>query len=314
MSKFPPLKAVHRYSITLFLKAQEKNDAISALLDRVNKIEPEEVLSEISSIFGRPMEAEFQAWLENDLSARQYQLELQRRALRDERRRLHEYASAGLSLRLSGHDFAGQSGAILGGFRRLPENLRAEPEIKILETRAKDLFDIFAHAWQDLQPSTFRERIKGPDIVACSKRQSRCWQGVNVTHEGFEDFFVDGARCNIMIAVLNLLHNAEYWCTKSEAKRGSGSVLILRHENSIFVADTGPGIPEDVSEQIFELGFSKAEEGVIHSYSKGLGLFLVKMSMEREGYKVILHQSPPPFIPPLYSGACFELNFAKETT
>lgn len=211
MSKFPPLKAVHRYSITLFLKAQEKNDAISALLDRVNKIEPEEVLSEISSIFGRPMEAEFQAWLENDLSARQYQLELQRRALRDERRRLHEYASAGLSLRL------------------------------------------------------------------------------------------------------NLLHNAEYWCTKSEAKRGSGSVLILRHENSIFVADTGPGIPEDVSEQIFELGFSKAEEGVIHSYSKGLGLFLVKMSMEREGYKVILHQSPPPFIPPLYSGACFELNFAKET-
>jgi len=58
------------------------------------------------------------------------------------------------------------------------------------------------------------------------------------------------------------------------------SVGTLEDSDGFFVADTGEGIPEDQSEQIFEHGYSTQEEGT------GLGLAIVNDIVEGHGWNM----------------------------
>ncbi|HET7657201.1 MAG TPA: DcuS/MalK family sensor histidine kinase [Bacillales bacterium] len=84
-----------------------------------------------------------------------------------------------------------------------------------------------------------------------------------------------------LITILgNLIDNAVEAVQESESKNID---VFIEHENDwlmIFVKDTGHGIPQSLTEKVFQKGFSTKGK------NRGYGLFLLKQSIERLGGKL----------------------------
>jgi signal transduction histidine kinase len=63
------------------------------------------------------------------------------------------------------------------------------------------------------------------------------------------------------------------------------TVTVGTTETGFFVADDGPGIPEEHVADLFEYGYTTAEEGT------GLGLSIVETMAESHGWTVELDES-----------------------
>jgi len=74
------------------------------------------------------------------------------------------------------------------------------------------------------------------------------------------------------------------------------TVTVGELENGFYVADDGPGIPEDKREKVFESGFSTTRDGT------GLGLEIVADIVEAHGWSVKLTDAE-------FGGARFEIEF-----
>jgi len=80
---------------------------------------------------------------------------------------------------------------------------------------------------------------------------------------------------------------------------GSGTIkLEIRGPNNLNFSDTGPGIPNEFQEKIFEPFFTKRKDGT------GLGLAIVKSLVEENGGGIRLIQN-------INSGAKFEFSLSK---
>ena len=90
--------------------------------------------------------------------------------------------------------------------------------------------------------------------------------------------------------LINLLENA---VSAVESTQKPGSVAILTHYDSVLriarltVADTGPGIPSEIRERVFEPYFSTKESGT------GLGLAIVKRIIDdHNGFIRVFKNNP----------------------
>lgn len=89
--------------------------------------------------------------------------------------------------------------------------------------------------------------------------------------------------------VFNLVNNA------CQAMKGPGTLTVrteIRGENpgvvELSVADTGPGIPKEIQDKIFEAFFTTKKEGL----GTGLGLSMTKSIVERFGGRVYFESEP----------------------
>lgn len=78
---------------------------------------------------------------------------------------------------------------------------------------------------------------------------------------------------------VNLLDNAIYWIGNSSGER---CITLDADVESFFVKDTGPGIPIQDREAVFEAGFSRKIGG------RGLGLFIARDVLKKAGYTLSL--------------------------
>ncbi|MCH7677810.1 HAMP domain-containing protein [candidate division KSB1 bacterium] len=92
---------------------------------------------------------------------------------------------------------------------------------------------------------------------------------------------------------LNLMKNSV------EALQGSGTIkLEIKGPDKLDFSDSGPGIPNELHEQVFEPFFTQRKDGT------GLGLAIVKSLVEENGGEIRLVQN-------INSGAKFEFSFSK---
>jgi signal transduction histidine kinase len=87
--------------------------------------------------------------------------------------------------------------------------------------------------------------------------------------------------------IINLTMNA------AQAMNGCGTVILrtCRHEEhsvELSVADTGPGIPSELQEQIFTPFFTTKPEGE----GTGLGLYLCRNIVQEEGGEIFVESVP----------------------
>jgi signal transduction histidine kinase len=89
-----------------------------------------------------------------------------------------------------------------------------------------------------------------------------------------------------MTAITNLLDNSLYWLAAKQVVGPHIAVEVLRtaEEVQIVFSDTGPGIPEEFQDRVFDVGFSLKPGGT------GLGLSIAREAIHRSGGDIVLRQ------------------------
>lgn len=103
---------------------------------------------------------------------------------------------------------------------------------------------------------------------------------------------------DLQLILVNLLQNSLYWLGKVESERRI-IVRVEKTENfvSIIFSDSGPGIPEEHQDFIFDPYFTTRSEGI------GLGLTIVgELIAENHGNLQLISNGP-------LDGATFKINF-----
>ncbi len=124
---------------------------------------------------------------------------------------------------------------------------------------------------------------------------------VQVETHGLENLpDVSGGQQNLRLVFTNLIENA------AQAMRGKGTILIRGSETpdqvEVAVPDSGPRIPAEMHEQIFELNYSSGAPA--HAGKLGFGLWWVRALMMRLGGAVWVESDGN-------SGTTFILRFPK---
>jgi signal transduction histidine kinase len=120
---------------------------------------------------------------------------------------------------------------------------------------------------------------------------------VNLAVTGMVDIALVGDGDAFRRILENLVRNA----ARAMDGRGAVNVDFSEHGKSLVmrVTDTGPGVPAEVREHIFEPFVSGSAAGT------GLGLAIVKTLCDRNGWTIGLAPSP--------QGACFICTFPEGT-
>ena len=99
------------------------------------------------------------------------------------------------------------------------------------------------------------------------------------------------ADCDLIIRVLqNLLGNA----IKFTPRTGKISVIVDPGDACVRVSvqDSGPGIPAEYRDQVFDKFFQVSAREKGHKYSTGLGLTFCKMAVEAHGGRIGVNSEP----------------------
>ena len=107
----------------------------------------------------------------------------------------------------------------------------------------------------------------------------------------------------ILQILINVLDNAIYWVNKNESKHAEIAFRLNTNDNTLTIADNGPGIREDIEPLVFSEFFSMKSDG------RGLGLYIVKEILLRINAEIsIIHEEEKK----LLSGANFFIKFNNE--
>jgi PAS domain S-box-containing protein len=121
------------------------------------------------------------------------------------------------------------------------------------------------------------ERVSEMEPVALGDLLERCWQNVetaSATIQARSDRTIHADRSRLAQLLENLIRNA--------VEHGGDDVTITVGEldDGLYLGDDGPGIPEDERENVFDAGYSTAEDGT------GFGLSIVKQIADAHGWDI----------------------------
>jgi PAS domain S-box-containing protein len=102
-----------------------------------------------------------------------------------------------------------------------------------------------------------------------------CWQNV-ATGDGDIDVAADGNIEADPTRLRQLLENL----IRNATEHGGDSITVGATEDGFYVEDDGPGIPKADREDVFEAGYSTADDGT------GFGLTIVKQVAQAHGWEI----------------------------
>lgn len=173
---------------------------------------------------------------------------------------------------------------------------RTEPESVTRQTPVRlDLGRLAREVTAELVPRALQQNVDlgydgpdgDPDCASASQLEER--QGVPdpAPDEPDRPVEVTGIPLLLREALVNLVDNALRYAGRGA--RVTVQVRGARDRAELTVTDNGPGIPEDLREQVFERFFRGTHEG----NGCGLGLAIVKEIVERHGGRIALYGVEP---------------------
>jgi PAS domain S-box-containing protein len=138
------------------------------------------------------------------------------------------------------------------------------------------------------------DQVEGLELVDLGNIIDGCWGTVETAEATLvtdinQAIYADSGRLKQLLE--NLFRNA----IEHGGKAVTVSVGDLPEKQGFYVADDGPGIPEDEHETVFDAGYSTGETGT------GLGLSIVQAIVEAHGWSIALTDSET-------GGARFEIT------
>ncbi len=119
-----------------------------------------------------------------------------------------------------------------------------------------------------------------------------CWEIVETTEADIEisvEGTIEADRSRLRQLLENLIRNA------IDHSDGDVMLTVGRLSDGFYIEDDGPGIPEDIRDEIFDTGYSTSEEGT------GFGLSIVSQVADAHGWDVHVTESEA-------GGARFEIT------
>jgi signal transduction histidine kinase len=147
----------------------------------------------------------------------------------------------------------------------------------------------------DIEAVLATGEMKEMDLGRLTRKVAAKYEGISISVVGDGKVMADDTLSS---AVDNLIRNAVM-----HGKAKHISIEICEESGGVRVAvkDDGKGIPPNIKQNVFEEGFKFGETG-----NTGLGLYIVKKSMERYGGSVRIEDNHP-------NGAIFILSFPSQT-
>ena len=224
--------------------------------------------------------------------------------------RLNSLAQLGIAVEITGHDLQDFDDIIAAGLRALPSELAETKAVRDITLGYEGLTDqlrflsplrlsgVKIERW--ISGSEIRDYIQ--DFFAPSLRKNQIELKVSDT---FLNFKVFDQPSRLFPVFINLVNNSIYWLgTSSHVTR---TILFDIKAAKIIVADTGPGVASEDTENLFKLFFTRKIHG-----GRGVGLYLARANLVSGGHSISYAQDNE-F--KLLSGANFviELNGAEFT-
>jgi signal transduction histidine kinase len=163
-------------------------------------------------------------------------------------------------------------------------------EVQNLKRIVQDFLDYARPSKPEKEPCSIKQIFD--EVQMLMAREIKGCQVEYYEEKQGQEVWVDPQHLKQVL--LNLIKNSV------EAMHGSGTIKleVFSKNNTVHLifSDTGPGIPAEIQQQIFEPFFTNRENGT------GLGLAIVKSLVEENGGEIRLVQG---------EGAVFEMVFQK---
>lgn len=190
------------------------------------------------------------------------------RRLQHQKERLDEFTS------VVSHDLRNPLSVAQGRAELLAKDCDSEhlaPIVRSLDRMEKIISDTLTLAKQG-------EVTSDPEPIALVSLVRKCWSNVQTdeaTIEIEDTVRITGDPSRLQHVFENLFRNA--------VEHGGEDVTVRIgqiDDHGIYVEDTGPGIPEEAREAVFEAGHSSTSDGT------GFGLTIVKRIVDAHGWQV----------------------------
>jgi len=215
-----------------------------------------------------------------------------------------DLSAVGLAAELTSHEFNGLYAGINENIKILQGALKTTRVIPYIE-KIKRAFNSLERLHQRMSPLYRQSRFRRTEIVLRDFindvveyfRSDIERYGIKIINDVPHSFTIRETDAVLFTPLINLLSNSIYWLLDREIKE----IHYYVFDSSLYVHDSGPGIPNKDRARIFEPFFTKRVSG------RGLGLFLSRDILESRGHLLDLVESgnEPRTIP----GACFSIKF-----
>jgi heavy metal sensor kinase len=147
---------------------------------------------------------------------------------------------------------------------------------------------------EEVNIATLLDEVRDQFEVLANEKHQR----IAVTSD--DNLTVQADRTLLHLALVNLVHNA----IQHAPADSQISITAMRsaHKIDLSVKDTGPGIPREYNQKIFERFFRVDKARSRAHGGAGLGLAIAKQAVERNGGRIVLEDNSP-------SGSVFRIQF-----
>lgn len=197
---------------------------------------------------------------------------------------LNALAQLGITVEFIGHEIEGLDMTMSRGLRELPEAIKETPAYIAIKTAHESLADRLRF----LSPLKLSgEKIKTWLTGNKLADYIQGFMGGNLKDRAiifeatprFRQFSVYEQPARLYPVFINLVNNAAYWASQSNAE--PKIILLDIVDGKIIVADNGPGVEEDDLKHLFSLFFTRKLRG-----GRGVGLYLCRANLAVGGHTI----------------------------
>ena len=139
------------------------------------------------------------------------------------------------------------------------------------------------------------------DAAIEAVRNTAGFSSISISNNTPPDIYLTADQWTLGVVLRNLLENAIHFQGDGPASRCVVGVKPLLSSWHIEVRDNGTGVPPAARDKVFDMFF----KGSPQSPGSGLGLYNVRLAVEKLGGEVMLVEQEGP-------GACFRIQLPKQ--
>lgn len=197
---------------------------------------------------------------------------------------LNALAQLGITVEFVGHEIEGFDISISRGLREMPESIKTTPAYLAVKTAHESLADRLRFLSPlKLSGEKIKTWLTGDKLLDYIQG----FMGSNLADRkiileatpSFRRFSVYEQPARIYPVFINLVNNAAYWVSQSNAE--PKTILLDIADGKVIVADNGPGVEEDDLKHLFSLFFTRKLRG-----GRGVGLYLCRANLAVGGHTI----------------------------